>query len=461
MNQKPLNVYTYVPQNHTASFYYRILAPLKAINDLGFPILAMVSTDSTRIPPEDNIRAFCESDVALVYQPASEAVRHNVMQVNSFIPSKRDGEWKWPPSVVVESDDNLFHVSPLNPAFRNLGTKDTTGKEIPSGHNIGVVENGERKIAWIDGHECSDECRWCNKGINLASNRQALAAYRSVINSVDAVTCSTQGVAEAIQKESTPRRVKVIPNMVRFDDYEQVDLMPSKKIKILWQGGQNHYEDWYPLRKQLGRITKKYPEIQWVIWGALYPWVMEEIPAERYTFQKWCPYQEYKLRMAMVGHSINLAPLGETPFNTCRSAIKFYESSVLKRPAVTLAQNTAAYREEIKDGETGLLFDTPDQFETCLSQLIEDATMRKDLAGNAKQWVSENRDLMKNAPEIYNFWKSLRETRKTEQPHVTEAGWAEIEKQFEAEEAAQSAKTEAQSGKMVNGAAEAQGVYAQ
>jgi glycosyltransferase involved in cell wall biosynthesis len=340
-----------------------------------------------------------------------------VRQVQSFIPSKRDGSWKWPPTVVVESDDNLFNVSPLNPAFKTLGIRDPSGNDLPPDHHVGLVVDGEKKILYRDGHD----------GFSLADNRQRISAYRKFLEAADAVQCSTEAVASAIQAEASAKRVRVFPNMVRLDHYEQVDLTESKKIKILWQGGSNHEEDWAPLRGAMGRITKKYPQVEWIIWGALYHWAMADIPAERYVYKKWCPYQEYKLRMAMIGHDINLAPLQESKFNACRSAIKFYESSVLKKPAATLAQRSGAYKHEIRDGETGLLFDGPDDFEARLSELIEDETRRKALAANAKDWVSENRDAMKLVPEMIEWWQFLREERKIEQPRVTDSEWQKIE----------------------------------
>lgn len=436
----PLRVFSQVPQGATASFAYRLTTPLTAMRDLGLPLLAMIDTDSTKISAMDRVEAFCNSDVALLYQPIGTGPLNNIRQVQSFIPCKVDGKWKWPPTLIVDSDDNLFHVSVLNPAYHTLGTKAPDGTEIPSGNSIGIMENGRKAIKWIDGHTCDGKCGPngegdCHKGINLAANREGLNLYRTIINLADSFTCSTPPIAERVMKEASPKRVKVFPNMVRFDDYEQVDLAPHpQEIRILWQGGQNHYEDWFPLKKQLGRITKQYPMVQWVICGAKYDWVLDEIPAERFTFKNWWPYHEHKLRMAMMGHDINLAPLSDTPFNSCRSAIKWYESSVLKRPAVTLAQNTSAYKAEMQDGETGLLFNTPEEFEEKLSYLIEQETERKRMAQNAKDWINENRDIMKRAPEIYSYWTQLREERKTEQPHVTDEAWVKIEAQADEEE---------------------------
>ena len=431
---KPLSVYTVIPHVHSASFEYRLRVPIVTASDLGLPMLARIDTNDTTTSSEDRVRMFCESDIVLLYQPIGDHPINNVRGLQSFIPSKRDGDWKHPPTIILESDDNLFNVSPLNQAFKSLGVRDMDGNLIPPGHHIGVKSNGENKILWKDGEN----------GFSIVKNRHTIATYKSLLEMADAVTCSTQGVANAIQKELTPRRIRVFPNLVRMDHYEQVDIAEEPgTIKILWQGGIAHYEDWYPLREALGNITKKYPEVHWIIWGAQFPWVKELIPPHRMTFKDWCPYQEYKLRLSMIGHDISLAPLSSHVFNDCRSAIKFYEASVLKKPAATLAQNTAAYKAECIDEETALLFNNPQEFEEKLGRLIEDAKLRKTLGSNAKDWVSENRDAMKKVPEMFEFWQSLREDRKREQPHVSDEQWAEIEKEAAAEESGNGVPEEA------------------
>ena len=428
MSRPPLKVYTLIPNNHSASFYYRISVPLETAAALGLNVRSVIDTNDAGMSPQDRVMQFCESDVILLYQPVGDQPINNIRGVQGFLPAKRDGEWIWPPSVVVETDDNLFNVSPLNQAFKNLGIRDLDGNMIPIGHHIGVLEEGEKKVLWKDGEN----------GFSLAKNRQTLSSWRKILEMADVVQCSTPAVEAAVRREVTPARTRVFPNLVRFDHYPQVKLQQeSDKIKILWQGGIAHYEDWFPLREAITRITRKYDQVHWIIWGAQYPWVIQDIPAHRYTFHDWCKYQEYKLRLVMMDHDISLAPLTSNVFNDCRSAIKWYEASVMAKPAATLAQNTGPYKAEIADGETGLLFNNPDEFEEKLSRLIEDVQYRRTLAANAKDWVSENRDAMKVVPSIIESWEQLREERTREQPRPSDAQWAQIEADDLAEQQAE------------------------
>lgn len=415
---KPLKIYTLIPQKHTASFYYRLQVPIETAAILGLNVETLIDVNDASVPHEERVKNICEADILQFYQPMGPGQLNNIKTLQSFVPAKRDGDWKWSPTVVLETDDNLFNVSPLNPAFKGLGVKDMEGNLIPIGHHIGVVQNGEKKVLWTDG----------KNGFSLAKNRQNLAIYRQLLETADVVQCSTPEVEKSVLRDSTPRRTKVFPNLVRFDHYPQIDLARDEnKVRILWQGGSAHYEDWFPLREALGNISKRYPEVEWILWGAQYPWVNELIPPHRLRFIDWCPYQEYKLRLAMIGHDISLAPLTDNVFNRCRSAIKWYEGSVLKHPVATLAQNTGAYKAEIEDGKTALLFNDSKEFEEKLSTLIENAKLRKELWSNSRQWISENRDAMKVVPSIINYWRELREERKLEQPHMSDSAWTEFE----------------------------------
>lgn len=421
---KPLTFYTYIPANYSASFYYRLQVPFRTATELGLPIRVYQDTNIGAIEPEQRMMAFCEADIVYLYQPIGEGTFYNARSTRGIIPSKRDGDWKHPPTIVVETDDNLFNVNPHNVAYRGLGIRDHEGNDIPVGHMIGTMENGQKKVLWQDGKD----------GFDIARNRQTVQTYRNLVELSDLISCSTPHVAECVKRDAVPRRVEVFPNLVRFNDYEQVKLQEDPtKLKILWQGGASHYEDWYPLRDALGEITRKYKHVHWIIWGQLYHWVTELIPPNRYTFVNWCPYQEYKLRLAMMGHDINLAPLNDNRFNRCRSAIKWYEGSVLQKPAATVAQCTGPYQDEIQDGETGLLFSTPAEFQERLSTLIENATLRKTLGANAKDWVSQNRDAFKKVPKWFARMEQLRKNVEREIPHMPESAWPEFEEKCKAQ----------------------------
>ena len=419
-------IYSVLPSRYHASYYYRILVPLKTIEDMG---LAQVMMDdlAPNIPIQQRVNAVAHSDVCLFYQPTSASLLHDMKTMNEWKQARDEkGDWRCPPSFVVDTDDDLFSVHPMNPAFRDLGIRTPDGKDLEDGTEIGFAdEHGGRQVMWRDKAN----------GFDIQHNRATLQSLRDLAQNADAVTCSTPGCLEYVQRELKPKRQFVNPNAVRFDHYPDLRGVHIEKdnpneVRILWQGSPTHYEDWHAIRHQLASVLRKYPHVRLVIWGVVYPWVMEMLNPDQVIHHKWMPYEQYKPSLVTMGHDINLAPLLPTRFSASRSAIKWYESSLLKRPAATLAQRAGAF-SEIIHRETGLLFDEPHEFQDGLCELIEDATLRKTLAENARDWVRENRDAFKLAPKLLEFYESVRRERAESTPKMSDEEAAAMKAEME------------------------------
>lgn len=422
-----MHIYAICPQRYHASYYYRILVPLQTMETLG---LAQVLVDdlSPGMSLEDRVNLVSHSDINLFYQPTSVSLLNDMRVMNGWKQATDEtGEWKCPPSFIVDTDDDLFQVHPMNPAFKDLGIRDPNGNDLPDGAEVGTIGiDGKRQVMWKDGVN----------GFDIARNRRTLEMFRSVAMEADAVTTTGPGALEYVERELKPKRTFVSPNMVRFDHYPEMHGVhvakddPSK-VRILWQGSPTHMEDWYALRFQLAAILREYPQVQFVVWGVLYPWVMEMMDPSRVISVRWVPYEQYRPTLPLMGHDINLAPLMPTRFSRSRSAIRFYESSLLKHPAVTLGQSGGPY-DEIIHGETGMLFSTPQEFHDHLATLIENADERKRLAENARDWVRENRDAFKLAPRLYEFYESVRKERAERTPKMTEEEMAAMKAEMAA-----------------------------
>lgn len=438
MPNQPLIIYSFIPQIHTASSYYRIQLIGETCRDLGLPVQFRIDTNVEGISPQQRIQEFCEADVVVLYQPISDGTLNNVKMAKQIYPSKRGDTWKYPPSFVLDTDDNLFRVDPHNPAFANLGIRDPdTGQEIPKGCSISHMQDGVKRVLWQDGAKDAAG----NVPFDVERNRATIETYVQLLNWADCVTTTTPRCAGPVLEYSNPRRVQVLPNLIRFDHFPQIDLVrDTSRVRVLWQGGQNHFLDWMFLKDAVRRLTEKYSELDWVMWGVQYNQVTDAIPPHRLTFLPWKDYREYKAWRATIGEDINLAPLMPTPFNQCRSAIKWYEAVASRTPAPTVAQATGPYYDEIEDGETGLLYRTPEEFEQKMSLLIENASERKRLAANAKDWVSENRDAFKHVPRVVQVYEELRRNAERDTPHMHEADWEKFEAEVkQQQEAAQKA----------------------
>src|SRR5262249_38135000 len=150
----------------------------------------------------------------------------------------------------------------------------------------------------------------------------------------------------------------------------------------LFYGALNREEDWPPLLPALQRVVARYP-------GRLRFRVLHDrqffdaLPSPAKEFEPWVPYERYTeiLRQCDIG----LLPLGETDFNRMKSDLKFLECAA--HGVVALASPTV-YAGSIREGETGVIYRSVEEFELRLCELIEQPHRRRQIAANAYQWVA-------------------------------------------------------------------------
>jgi glycosyltransferase involved in cell wall biosynthesis len=398
-----------------ASYYYRQIVPLQTMERLGLPVEVIIDDCTPDVSMERRRDGLMWSDIVWMYQATDPLMRHN-MQVIKKLKAQKGGDDKlwYPSSFVVDTDDNLFDVSPSNWAFKTLGVKKSDSEYLMPGGSVPARGDGRSEdYEWRDGEN----------GFNITSNITRLEDYRSLCQTADAVTCSTPATERMVKREiGDDTRTFVNPNCVRFDHYQDLALMPHKGVRILWQGSNTHYDDLFFMKPALVRVAAKYPDAKFIFWGVQKGPVTDGIPDEQLEFIPWMDYDAYHLRLVTVAPDINLCPLLPTRFNDCRSGIKFYEGSLLHDPAATIAQRAGAYTSEIQHDKTGLLYDTEEEFEAHLCNLIENTQKRQELATNAKDWVHENRDAFKVVPKLYEFFNEIRANKQlTTQVEVDDA----------------------------------------
>lgn len=399
-----LKLFSAVPIDYNASNWYRTILPFKTAHKMGLGSVVIDSYDRI-YPNAEALRrhAVLYADIVQHYQtygPGFSLSCKESPTLQTYWEAK--DKWNVPPNFVLDTDDDLFNVMPLNPVFPRLGWQ-WDGTPIPKGGAVSVeLGDGQKVIIAQDGEN----------GFDVERNVRNLNQFRDNLRNADLVTVSTKRVADYVLREVGRQNIHLFPNCIDFDDYPRVNLVQDDKIRILWQGSATHAEDMWPIKEALGRVQKKYDNVELIIFGANFGWLLSCLDPARTTIIPWCPYYEYKLRLVTLNHDINLCPLHDCLFNRSRSAIKWYESSVLTKPAATLAERTGAYADEIGEGTTGLLWSGVEEFEQRLCQLIEDEKLRRTLASNSKDWVRDNRDPRKHVPELLEAYQKLRDARR-------------------------------------------------
>ena len=214
-----------------------------------------------------------------------------------------------------------------------------------------------------------------------------------------AVQTSTEALADVIRPHN--------PNVRVFAN--QVALLPSLRAAreggplTLFFGALNRETDWADLVEPLNRVLAERGDsvrIRIVHDSAFY----DAIETEQKEYEPFCAYDRYVeiLRSADVA----ILPLKPTRFNLCKSDLKFIECAA---HGVAAMASPTVYGATVRDGETGILFDSPEQFEAGLNRLIDDAALRRSIVEQAHRYVADERMLATHYRERYEWYSELRD----------------------------------------------------
>ena len=212
-----------------------------------------------------------------------------------------------------------------------------------------------------------------------------------------AVQTSTEALADVIRPHNP--HVKVFAN--------QIAVLPPPRVyhedgpTTLFFGALNRENDWAKILPALNRVLRERGSS--VTLNIVYDKALfDALETVHKTFQPFCPYERYTEILS--ASDIALLPLNPSPFNACKSDLKFIESAAFG--AVALASPTV-YGNTIDDGRNGDLFETPGDFESKLNRLIDDRHRRQNLARNAYRYVAENRMLAQHFRERFDWYHDL------------------------------------------------------
>lgn len=403
-----LSIFSPTMTDAEACQYYRIDTPMKQLQDKGCNVYIQRKHHQTS--DHHFLDLIFHADVVWTYNPKDPYYwRALAAAASKFTPITKDGETKYPPLFVWDSDDNLDFTHPLNQTFIWSGTRGMDYKELSPGDNI-VLDDGTP--IWQDGITRDDT----NEVFDIQRNLIAARERRALIRQFHGATCASENLASYYRDALGQKNVYVYHNTIVPKDYAfniRAERTDPECVRIFWQGGQSHISDWPPLKEAIRKVAAKYPNTKWIFFGDSYQVAADVIPEAQQERHKWSGFDAYRLRRTLFNVDINLCPLQDTIFNRGKSAIKWYESTLSPNTEATLAQAVGPYLE-IEDGKTGLLFKDADEFYTKLCLLIENAELRLRLGAGAREWVMNNRLPQHTIPGLLDFFNELKEQQRFE-----------------------------------------------
>ncbi len=249
-----------------------------------------------------------------------------------------------------------------------------------------------------------------------APAKQKRAIVSSALSLCHAIFVSTEPLKAYFQDRlkkvyNAEPKIYVLPNCTDIKEWPANPAKTRRKV-IGYAGSITHNSDLKMILPSLGKLLAshdwefeilggvKTEDIK-TLFAGLPPAALDRISVKGGTIS-WEGYPEL---LASQGWNVGLAPLIDDEFNRGKSHIKWMEYAMCGIP--TLASKVYPYFEPIdgmpviEDGETGMLFASPEEFEHKLCALMENDILRDEIARKAKSAVIENWDYSKHI----NKWR--------------------------------------------------------
>jgi len=218
---------------------------------------------------------------------------------------------------------------------------------------------------------------------------------------VHAVQTSTPALAEVL-RERNPE-VAVFPNAIRA--LPEIRNFVSGHPPTLFFGALNREADWRPYLPILNEIA--------ATMGAAMRFcivhdrtLFDALQSPHKSFTPTCDHDTYLDLLA--GSEISFMPLADTPFNRAKSDLKFIEAAACR---VAPLASRIVYADSVEDGQTGALFDTPEELRTKLTQLLSVPDLAREIGDSARKYVARNRMLAYQVAPRLAWYRSLWERR--------------------------------------------------
>lgn len=195
-------------------------------------------------------------------------------------------------------------------------------------------------------------------------------------------TVTTTEVLRKTMMDSVGINSHVLPNFI-VKEYFDTPRVEHDTIRIVFTGASGgRWPDMQFLEPVAKAILKKHGKARFIFTGALPAWALG---VDNVYSVMWCETPAFFRLLKHLSPDIGLAPMQEDTFSSCKSAIKYYEYSMVG--AAGVYADTAPY-SEVDDGETGLVRPMDaDSWIEAIDRLITDVDTRRRISHNAYEDV--------------------------------------------------------------------------
>ena len=177
----------------------------------------------------------------------------------------------------------------------------------------------------------------------------------------------------------------------------------GRRLVMGWAGSLGHTEDIRWIAPVIEDICRRFPNVRFSFMGngEQFDAVFKDVGRRRFSYRPPGDLGDYYAFLD--GLDIGLAPLLETPYNVCRSDVKFIEYA--SRGAVPVISDVGPYRRRTRHGENAFLFRDPGELKEILETLVRNRALMESVRMRAYRYVKKERLEAANVPGRISFYR--------------------------------------------------------
>jgi GT2 family glycosyltransferase/glycosyltransferase involved in cell wall biosynthesis len=253
-----------------------------------------------------------------------------------------------------------------------------------------------------------------------AELRLKAGVVRQMVGAADAIWVSTPALRASVARAG--RAATVVPNALDERIWSPfaapAQRPPVGALRIVYIGTATHDADFAAVEPALERLIEAgHGQIGFDMVGisaksGLPAWVNRLSPTV-HAIASYPGFVNWATQMR--GWDIGIAPLVDSPFNRCKSAIKTMDYAALGLPV--LASDIPVFRGSLADGPGGMLVEnTPNAWYAALALLAGDPRRRQTLAEGARATFAARHTLAVQADSRRAAWHALAASAAQEAP---------------------------------------------
>lgn len=304
----------------------------------------------------------------------------------------------------------VITVSTLSPWFEALClSADILVLHLLSEHDLLPIITERKRQERPTIYELSDNIMALHEGVGVRgwfSDPINLALAFQYMKIADAVQVTGSGLADQFRFVNS--RMVIFENQMATVNISQ--RQASNRVILGWAGSSGHRKDIEAIRDVIAQFMYTSSNVDFAYMGdeTIYRSLSAVLPAGRINYTPPGTLDDYLHFLQKL--DIGIAPLQDNPYNRCRSDVKYLEYA--SRGVVPVLSSLTPYKASVRPGETGFLYDSPEELLAILSTLASDAGLRDRISKAAYAYVKGCRIEDDHAANRLDFYSNLIQSRK-------------------------------------------------